>query len=153
MKSAKKKKKRKTDLAPGTLDFPRIMPQPTNTIYMSLGFASGTLSCFIFQHAVPGRPENRKQRTRRSASCSGEGRPRRWRGSSGEAPGGQHASAGRLGWPGESSWRPSHGSRRRRWTAPGGGGAPAMVGAGNGAQCGQKDTAVVLRHLAWAKKA
>jgi len=85
---------------------------------MSLGFASGTLSCVIFQHEVP---------------CSGEGRPRQWRGSSGEAPGGQHASAGRLGWPGESPWRPSHGSRRRRWTAPGGGGAPAMVGTGNGA--------------------
>ena len=55
----KKQRKRKTDLARGTLDFLLITPQPTNTIHMSLGFASGTLSCFIFQHEVPGRPENR----------------------------------------------------------------------------------------------
>jgi len=58
MKSAKQKK-RKTDLAPRTLAFPRITPQPSNTIHMSLSFASGTLSCFIFQHEVPGPPEIR----------------------------------------------------------------------------------------------
>jgi len=51
MKS-EKQKKRKTDLAPGTLDFPEITPQPINTIHMSLGFASGTLSYFLFEPEV-----------------------------------------------------------------------------------------------------
>jgi hypothetical protein len=51
MKS-EKQRKRKTDLSPGTLEFPRITQQPTNTIHLSLGFASGTLGCFLFQHEV-----------------------------------------------------------------------------------------------------
>jgi len=49
-RNLQKQRKRKTDLSPGTLDFPRITQHPTNTIYMSLGFAFGTLDCFLFQH-------------------------------------------------------------------------------------------------------
>ena len=81
MKSVKQKK-RKTDLAPGTLAFSRITPQHINTIHMSLGFASGTLSCFLFLPEIPllslldqnrdwgdGRLRPRQGRPRRSPSA------------------------------------------------------------------------------------
>ena len=62
-KSAQRKDKGK-HFCFGNPGVSRNQLQSRCTIHMSLSFASGTLSCFIFQHEVPGGPE--KQRTRRS---------------------------------------------------------------------------------------
>jgi hypothetical protein len=60
-KSAQRKDKGK-HFCFGNPGVSRNQLQSRCTIHMSLSFASGTLSCFIFQHEVPGREENRGSR-------------------------------------------------------------------------------------------
>jgi len=43
-----KSAKKENTFPSGTLEFPGITPQPSDTIHVSLGFAPGTLSCFLF---------------------------------------------------------------------------------------------------------
>ena len=109
-----KQKKRKTDLAPGTLAFPRITPQPTNTIHMSLGFASGTLRFTLFTPEVlcllPVSEGLDEQVTNRNSIRTGHGRARqgrapRQRSDDQRGKGNLNVARGNSGLPSSARWR------------------------------------------------
>ena len=115
-KSAQRKDKGK-HFCFGNPGVSRNQLQSRCTIHMSLSFASGTLSCFIFQHEVPGRgfySGRLTPRWRRRSGGGGSGRPCAPRG-------GRGPRRGCLGWL-------SHGCRRlQRWW-PNTGAASASMG-------------------------
>ena len=117
---------------------------------MSLSFASGTLSCFIFQHEVPGREENRGSRRSflfrpvgaSSAPIEGWGSTRR---SSRTRWSPWMAGRGPV-----AAWPRAHvdGDGGGQWWWHSGGLPPRLS-----ARDEQHDAAEALNYLVWAEKA